>query len=502
MPQENHFELLDGLVLAVYFAITMAIGFYFWRKSKSVEGFTAANRSLPGWLTGLSILGTYVSSISFLAVPGRAFSGDWNAFVFSLSLPLAAWIAVVYFLPYYRNSVQVSAYSHLENRFGAWARIYASTFYILTQLARIGTVLYLMALPINILLGWNILVIIAITGVCVTVYTFVGGIVAVIWNDAIQTIILIVGALTCMVILVVSLPGGASQLFEIAREHDKFSLGSYGPSLTEATFWVVLVYGLVINLQNFGIDQNYVQRYLASSSDKEARKSIWLGALMYVPVSAIFFFIGTALFAYYTVQPDALAEQFRDPQMADSVFPFFIITALPVGITGLLIAAIFAAAMSTVSTSLNSSATIFMSDFYRRFINKNASEKQSMGILYTLTIILGILGTFIAFGLTRVSSALDAWWLLAGIFGGGILGLFLLGFISTRANSLSAIIGVVTGLLLIIWMTITPQIQSLPDIMQSPFHGFLIIVFGTATILLVGFLATYFIAGKKPVTSP
>lgn len=491
MSASTHFTALDGVVLALYFAVTMGVGFFFWRKSKSVEGFTAAGRSLPGWLTGLSILGTYVSSISFLALPGRAYSGNWNAFVFSLSIPLAAWIAVKWFMPFYRKGGHVSAYVHLEERFGPWARVYTSACYLLTQLARIGTVMYLMALPMNVLLGWDIHWIILATGVAVTLYTFVGGIVAVIWNDAIQTIVLMVGALVCFIIMVGSLPGGFGQFVELGVANDKFSLGSYAADLATPTFWVVLAYGLVINLQNFGIDQNYIQRYLASSSDREARKSIWLGALLYVPVSAIFFLIGTALFAYYATRPEALPEAYQGAAQADRVFPFFIVTALPAGVTGLLIAAIFAAAMSTVSTSLNSSATIILSDYYKRYFRKNSDERGDMRALYVTTIVIGILGTCIALGLTKVASALDAWWLLAGIFGGGTLGLFLLGFLSRRATNLAAIIGVSVGVILILWMTLSPKAGDwLAASLRSPFHSFLIIVFGTATILLVGLVAT------------
>ena len=190
----NNFTALDWSVLLIYFLITMGIGFYFYRKSRSMEGYTAASRSLPGWVCGLSIFATYLSSISFLALPGKAFAGNWNSFVFGLSIPLATLIAVKFFLPYYRNSGEVSAYALLENRFGSWARIYASSFYILTQLARMGVVMYLMALPLSILLHKDITFIILFTGISVTIYSFIGGIVAVIWTDALQAIILMVGA--------------------------------------------------------------------------------------------------------------------------------------------------------------------------------------------------------------------------------------------------------------------------------------------------------------------
>jgi SSS family solute:Na+ symporter len=494
---ESHFTALDGFVLAGYFIVTMAIGFAFWRRSRSVAGFTAAEGSLPGWLTGLSILGTYISSISFLALPGRAFAGNWNPFVFSLSLPLATWIGVKYFLPFYRNSGHVSAYAHLEARFGSWARVYASACYLLTQFARIGTVTYLMALPLHVLLGWDIRLIILGTGIATTLYTFVGGIVGVIWTDAIQTLVLVLGAVTCAILMISSLPEGPAQLFTIAAQHDKFSLGSFGASLAEPTFWVVLVYGVVINLQNFGVDQNYVQRYHTSRSDAEARKSVWLGGLAYLPVSAVFFFIGTALFAYYTTHPDALPAAYRDPGKSDSVFPWFIVTVLPPGITGLLIASIFAAAMSTISSSLNSTATIILNDYYSRYFRPAATERQKMRVLHGATLGVGAIGIAIGLAMISVKSALDAWWMLAGIFGGGMLGLFLLGYLSRRTGSRAALAGVSAGVVVILWMSLSPKWTGALAAWKSPFHGFLTIVLGTLAVVLVGLLATALVGPRR-----
>ena len=486
----QHLSQLDLLILGVYFALAMSVGFYFHPRTRSREGFTTAGRALPGWVTGLSILATYLSSISFLALPGSAYASNWNAFVFSLSLPFAAWVAVRWVVPYYRESTEVSSYSHLERRFGTWARLYASVCYLLTQLARIGTVTYLMALPIEVLLGWDIRWIILVTGVSVTLYSFMGGIVAVIWNDAIQVIVLSVGALTCLVLMLVGLPEGPGPLFEVAVAQGKFDLGGFGANLTERTFWVVLVYGIVINLQNFCIDQNFVQRYIASSSSAEARKSVWLGALSYLPLSALFFLIGTTLFVFYAVQPELLASEYQALDQADKVFPYFIATQLPSGLRGLLIAAIFAAAMSTISTSLNSSATILMSDFFERFHTKGIVEQKSVLFLYATTLIWGALGTGIAFLLTYFQTgALDMWWTLSGIFGGGMLGLFLLGFVAKRPGNAAAVTGVVAGLFVIAWMTFSPQLEALA-VIRSPFHSYLIIVFGTATIMLVGLFAS------------
>lgn len=514
---QNHFTGLDWGVLTVYFFATLSIGFYFYRKSRTTEGFTAAGRALPGWACGLSIFATYLSSISFLALPGKAFAGTWNPWVFSLSLPVATWLAVRYFLPYYRKTGDISAYAHLERRFGPWARMYASIFYILTQLARIGVVMYLTALPLSILLGWDIRTIILITGLSVTVYAFVGGIVAVIWTDALQAVVLTAGAALCAGMILLKMPEGPAQVFHIAAEHHKFSLGGFGASLTESTFWVVLIYGIVINLQNFGIDQSYIQRYIASKNDKEARKSIWLGGLLYLPVSAFFLFIGTGLFAFSNARPDylhtvrtqiaerklhaqgiasdhpqyasILAEQrssLTDDDIGDKVFPHFIGHQLPAGVTGLLVAAVFAAAMSTISTSLNSAATLLATDWYRRYINRSASEKKTMTALHTATVLWGILGTALSLLLINVASALDAWWILSGILGGGMLGLFLLGLISRKADNAVAAAAVILGLLVIAWMTISPRIAAWPEPLKNHVHAFLIPVFGTLTILIAG----------------
>ena len=546
---EGSFQLLDWLFLVAYFIGTMGIGAYFYRRTRNEEGYTVGGRSLPGWVCGLSIFATFLSSISYLALPGKTFVSNWNPFVFSLSIPLVAVLAVRFFVPYYRASNEVSAYALLERRFGAWARVYASIFYLLTQVARIGVVLYLMALPMQVIFGWNIYVVLIATGVCVTIYSFIGGVVAVIWTDAIQAIVLMAGALLCLGFMLFEIPGGVSTVIEAASANDKFSLGDFGFGLAQPTFWVVLLYGVMINLQNFGIDQSYVQRYLAASSAREARRSLWLGALLYVPVSALFFFIGTTLWVVYQDdRPAEAAVEFRvegheldavkrvvarqkllqqgqdlaDPMVAaqeaelvtslgpadigDRVFPHFIATRLPPGIKGLLIAAIFAAAMSTVSTSLNSSATLIMSDFFKRFVRPQASAPATMAVLYASTLLWGILGTGLALFLVRLTeSALDIWWTLSGILGGGMSGLFLLGMISRKAGNRAAIVGVCLGVSVICLLSL-PKLFALflsfPEgsvlrafamsfdgslgSLSRLFHAYMVPVIGTFTILLVG----------------
>ncbi|TWU15883.1 sodium:solute symporter [Allorhodopirellula heiligendammensis] len=538
MIAATFFTGVDWAVLLGYFVGILGLGLYFWRRNNSAEEFSAGGRTLSGWLCGLSIFATYLSSISYLALPGKAFVDNWNVFVYSLALPLAAAIAVRFFVPLYRHSGEVSAYSLLERRFGLWARIYASCFYLLYQIARIGVVMYLMALPMAVLFGWDIRTVILCTGVAVTVYSFVGGLVAVIWADAIQAVVLLAGALLALGILLWDMPGGPSEVIEVADAANKFSLSPENATfwdISEKTIWVIFAYGIFDNLRNFGIDQSYIQRYIAARSDHEAAKSVWFGALLYVPVSALFLFIGSSLYAYYESHPTDLqevrvivAEQklmqagipldapdydlqlsetaaaLSERDLGDRVFPHFIASHLPQGARGLLIAAIFAAAMSTVSTSLNSSATLVMSDFFKRLIRPNSTDAEDVSVLRLSTIAWGVMGTMMALALIRLTeSALDVWWLLSGVLGAAIIGLFLLGVLVPAIRSPGAIGASAVGVMLVAWMAASRSAywpESLSG-WASPFEPLLAIVFGPIVMVGIGCIVSL-LGTPEPTKSP
>ena len=479
----------DYIVFFVYLTGVTLFGITFFRKSKTATQFTLGNQSIPAWVVMMSIFATYVSSISYLALPGSAFLSDWNAFVFSLSIPVAALVAVKFFVPLYRRINSPSAYTFLEQRFGPWARIYASASYFLTQLMRIGTILYLLSLTVHTIFGWDLRVVIIVTGLVVMVYSTLGGLQAVVWTDAIQGIILIGGAVATVIVILGGMPEGAGQVFTIAAENNKFSLGSFDISLSGQTFWVVLVYGLFINLQNFGIDQNYVQRYIAARTDSDAKRAAFSGGMLYIPVSLLFLFIGTSLFAFYNSGAAELPARFYDQGMGDGVFPYFIVNQLPPGITGLLISSIFAAGMSTISTSYNSSATVFLTDYYQRFFKKEASDRQAMKVLYLSSLVISICGILIAIAMINVKSVLDTWWKLASVFSGGMLGLFLLGITTRKKNTAGAITGVLAGIAVILWISLS-GVASASRGETPTFHTYLSIVFGTSAIFLIGFLFT------------
>ena len=485
-------HVIDFVIFLVFTLGVVVFGCSFFKKGSSADEFTSASHSIPGWVVGMSIFATYVSSISYIGYPGKAFASNWNAFVFSLSIPIASYFAAKYFVPFYRHGGSVSAYTFLEERFGAWARIYASACYLLTQIARMGSILYLLAVPMYILMGWNLHAVIILTSIGVIIYSMMGGLRAVIWADAIQGMILIGGALLCLMILMFSMPEGPMQSFELAvhsPEGNKFSLGAFTSDLTESTFWVCLVYGIFINLQNYGIDQNYVQRYHAAKNDKEARFSALFGGYLIIPVSALFFLIGTTLYSYYAAGVSYLPDEIA--QKPDYVFPYFIVNSLPIGLRGLLIASIFAAGMSTVSTSVTSAATIVLTDYFKPFF-RGAVERNHIVVLRISSVAIGVLGAIVALAMLSVESIIDAWWTLSSIFSGGMLGLFLLGCIRKRISRVAAFIGCVVGVMVIAWI-------SLADMWQLPgihLHSYLAIVLGTSTIFIVGFLLSLLLFRK------
>jgi SSS family solute:Na+ symporter len=500
---ETQFYLVDKIILFVYFIGIVLLGVYFRKRSNTANGFMIASGRLPSWAVGLSMLGTFISSITFIGYPGQAYNFNWDAFMFSFSLPFAALVAMVYFIPLYRTKVKVSAYEYLEQRFGGWARVYGSISFMFGSLTRIGMVLFLVSLVLNSLTGWSIIWIILITGVVVTFYTMIGGIEAVIWTDVTQVIVLMGGAILTTILLLIDIPGGAEQIIAIGNQHDKFSLGSWDLNLIAPTAWVVLLYGIMENLRNFGVDQNYVQRYHTTANTKDAVKSVWMAALTYIPISALFLFIGSALFAFYVVYPDQLTPALQGEMMGDKIFPHFIVTQLPVGVRGILIAAIVAAAMSSIDSSLNTVSTLTLLDFYKRYFKKGKIEddKRDIKMLRWYTVIWGVAGTITGFALMRIQSALETGWQLGGIAGGGVIGLFLLAIGFSWIKRWQAATAVIASVISIAWATFARDLPDYLSWLECTWNARMIGVIGTVTLLVVGIglgLLTY---RKKPVSS-
>lgn len=507
-------HIIDIGVIILYLCAMLLVGVYFSRKNKNAAQYTSALGRIPGWAIGMSIYATFLSSNTFLGVPGKAFGSNWNVYVFSLSMPLAAWFANRYFVPFYRNSGEISAYTHFEKRFGAWARTFTVVCFLLTQIARMGSIFFGIALVLQALTGFDMKMIMIVIGVCIVVYTVMGGIEAVIWTEVVQAFIKTLGALLILYLVIVNMPGGIRQIIHISASQHKLSLGSFSPDLTQPTFWVILLYGFFINLNNFGVDQNYVQRYHAASSEAQARKSVWICVAMYMPASLLFCIIGTCLFSYYSVHPalvnelkhqvaierlghgaslaqlNNMASTLRPADYGDKVMPHFMVANVPTGVTGLIVSAILAAAMSTISSGMNASATVFSVDIYKRYFKPGINDKQMLRLLHVATVVFGVGGMAAAIAIIGVSSVLDVWWQLSGIFAGGMLGLFLLALISRQTRNHEAIIAAIIGSLVIIWLTFPSIIPQQYSALRNTLNTNMTIVIGTLVILLVGIVLT------------
>jgi SSS family solute:Na+ symporter len=429
-------------------------------------------------------------------------------------MPFAAWVAAKYFVSFYRNTGEISAYTNLEKRFGPWARTYAVVCFLLTQFARMGSVFFGMALTLQALLGFSMSSIMIVMGICIIIYTVLGGIEAVIWTEVVQGVLKTLGALLILFLIIWEIPGGVTAIYAIAKSEHKFSLGTAAFNFKESSFWVVLFYGFFINLNNFGMDQNYVQRYHTAISDKQARKSVWLSVFIYVPASLLFFIIGTSLFAYYQMNPaiaDSLKHglavqklganasamditnymsQLKPADYADKVMPHFMVNKVPTVFLGLLVAAILSAAMSTISSGMNASATVFTKDIYKRYFSPQLSDKKEFVILYSSTIIVGAIGLIVGLSMIGIKSILDVWWELSGIFAGGMLGLFLLGLISKQTKNTEALIAVIIGVIVIVWFSFSDKLGPDLSYLKIALHKNMIIVVGTLTIFLTGILFT------------
>jgi len=485
---------IDLAIIAVYLLGTVAFGCSFFFRKKGTDGarrFMTGGGMLPTWAIALSVFATHVSSISFLALPEGAYGAEnWRGWVNSITVPVATLVAAVWFVPFYRRSTSVSAYSFLERRFGTWARIYASACFLVMQSARSGVILLLLAILVRELLGFSCESIIVVTGVATMLYTMLGGFAAVVWADAIQSLILILGTVVCLVCLVAFTPDLGMHV-QAAWTAGKMSLGSLSLSdWSTNTFWVLFFYSICINLQNFGVDQCYTQRYVAAKDEAAAKKSIWGSCCLYVPVTFLFTAIGTLLWTYNRANPGVIPEGLR----AAAVFPWFIVHKLPTGVSGLLVAAIVAAAMSTIAATLNSGSTVLLEDYWKRFAAARANERTNLVFLRLMTVFLTLVSVGIALGVvwsTKDTTILSAWWLVLGVTSGGMLGLFLIGAFARRTRAVHAAVATACGFLALLWISCGQRILPLPCKLQAN----LAIVFATLAIVTIGFAAG--LLGKK-----
>jgi SSS family transporter len=470
------FGLANHGVLIAYLLALVGMGVYFSRREKSTDDFFLGGRRVPWWAAGISIFGTMLSAITFMAFPAKAYAQDWVFVVANLCVLPIVPIVVFFYLPFYRRLNVTTAYEYLEKRFNLAVRLFGSATFVLFQLGRLAIVLFLPSIALAAVTDIPVWICIVVMGVLATLYTVLGGIEAVIWTDVLQVVVLLGGALISLVVIAAGVDGGLGRVISIGQIHDKFRTFDWTWDCTVASVWVVIVGNLCINLFPYTSDQTVVQRYLTTRDERQAARSIWTIAILAVPATFLFFAVGTALFAFYASHPGRL-----NPSMqTDAVFPWFIARELPVGVAGLVIAGVFAAAMSSLDSSLNSMSTAIVTDFYRRF-RAGADEGRCLRLARVLTALLGAVGTATALVMATydIKSVVDVYSTVIGLFGGGLAGVFALGVFTRRAHGPGALVGAVVSAVTLCGVQ-----------MFTGIHFFLYAAVGLGTSLGVGYLAS------------
>ncbi len=475
---KNGFNAIDITVLILYFAALVFIGYYYSKRQKNPDDYFKGGHRIPWWAAGLSLFGTSLSAITFMAIPAKAYATDWSYMLFNSGIVLVAPIIMYVFIPFFRKLNITTAYQYLEVRFNALIRMICSVAFIVLQVGRMGVILLLPAIAINVVTGFNIFLCVALMGVFSIIYTRMGGIEAVVWTDALQVVILLGGAVYAIFHIVGEIPGGWTQTIAIAVQDGKLSFGSTAFDLTNGGIWTVLIATFFTNLTTYGTDQSMVQRYLTTSSQKAARKSVMTNALLVIPATVVFFLIGTVLYVYYKTNP-AQATSTLDSN--DAIFPWYIYTNLPVGMVGMLIAGIFAAAMSTLSGSMNSAATAYITDIRPKlFKNKPQADLKTAK---TATLAVGALSLCFAFLMAtwNINSLWDEFNKILGLIMGSMGGLFLLGMITRRANAPGALIGMIISII----------VQAVVAA-YTPVNLLLYTTVGFITCFVTGYIASLF----------
>lgn len=477
--EKASFGWLDYTVLGAYLLATMLVGFYFSAKGKTTEDFFLGGRRVPWWAAGLSIYGTQLSALTYLAVPAKTYAEDWTYLLSNICIVLVAPVVVYFYLPFYRRLNITTAYEYLERRFNLAVRLFGSSSFIILQAGRLAIVLFLPALALAAVSGLNIYLCILLMGLLTTIYTMEGGIEAVVWTDVVQVVVLLGGALVALAMLIHGVDGGFAQVIATGRATSKFHIFNWTRDATTTAVWVMLVGNLFVHLIPYTTDQAVVQKYLTTRDEREAANGIWTNAALTIPTALIFFSAGTALYTFYQSHPARL-----NPAVpTDATFAWFIADQLPSGVAGLVVAGVFAAAMSTLSSSMNSIATALVTDFYARF-TPHATDESKMKLARRLTLLLGVVGTLVAVLMAafEIKSLWDVFLQVMGLFGGGLAGVFALGIFTRRAHGRGALVGVIASAILLF------LIQRYTRV-----HFFLYAPVGVLTCLFTGYLASLLI---------
>lgn len=490
--------LIDVFIILIYFAIIFGIGVYFSRNQKTTEDFFLAGRNVPGWVVVFAVVGTMIGSTSFIGHPGNVYAHDmWNLPMF-LTLPIVMLFVSRYVVVFYRRTVKMSIYDYLEKRFNYAARAYGAAAFIVSRVVDMSATLFFLSIPVSYLSGLSVHWVILIVGIATLLMTVAGGIAAVVYADILQGLLLVGGALMIVGIALFRPEGGPSAVLGAAWEGGKFGLGNYSFSWFTENIWFYLIGGGIWAVQRYALDQHIVQKYLVARTDRQAKLSAYFGALACLPVWFMFFLMGACLWGFFQVTAAQIPGDVAAVQ--DNIVPYFIKTQLPVGAVGLVIAALMAAAMSSLDSDLNSMATVIVDDYYGR-LSPQSTDRQRLFVGRIAVTALGVLAIAFSMAWVGIGTAMKFGVELFSIATAGMLGLFALGALTKRANASGAIVGIVACVLFTGWATFTsvklPALdRELLDLgpLNYRLSPYLIGIFNHVILFVVGLVASFWFA--------
>lgn len=483
-PARTGFGWLNGTALGVYLAAMLGIGVYCARRERTADNYFRGGQNIPWWAAGMSIYATMMSAITYMALPAKVYATDWGYIVGVLAMFVVTPVVITYYLPFFRRLNVTSAYEYLEHRFNGEVRLLGSAAFILFQLGRMAIVLYLPAVALAAVSSVDVVTCVVLTGLLCVVYTMIGGIEAVIWTDVVQTVVLLGGALLSLGLILFYCEGGWSGFMALAHGGEKFAGHTvfWSSDLTQASAVVILVGGCCNTLLSYTASQDIVQRYMTTDSMAKAKRSIWTNFAFTIPASVIFYVLGTALWVFYRQHPERLAPALS----TDAILPLFIVRELPAGIAGLVIAGIFAASQSTLSSSLNSVATAWVTDFHPR-LQPRLSDRGRVRLAQGIILGVGVIVTGVACLMagSNIGSLMDAYTSVIGSAGGALAALFILGIFTRRAHGPGVLVGAGVSIAVLLW------VQT-----QTKLSFFLYGAIGIVVCVSVGYLASLVLPAK------
>lgn len=452
MNTEMYLHPIDFVVIAIYMLGLLALGVFFALRQTGKSSYFLGNRRMPWFLAGISVIATLLSSASYLSVPGEAIRYGLAYFTSLLSFFLIVPIVNYLIIPFLMRLEITSVYEYIEQRFNLGARLMAASAFIFSRLIWTGLIIYMTAFAIASMTGWNITVIILVIGVTTTIYTTMGGISAVVWSDLVQFFILLGGALFVPLYILFAADAGPLTWMQTFNEAGRTEIPvfSLDPNVRITVVGVILSM-LIWNICTHGADQVAAQRYLSTPSLKAARRSVWIFSIANVSLIALLGVVGVALFYYFFLQSGLSVQEFQEwiAPDADRAFPRFIATGLPIGLSGLILAALLSAAMSSLSSSINSISSVAVTDFFDR-LKILLRYQDSLFLSMATAILTGLIGIFFALGINGYMQT-GEWNLtelisrLNHLFVAPLGVLFFVGFLFPRAGPAAAIGGFLAG---------------------------------------------------------